>query len=510
MSADTIKPTCWQPNGYLLAFNGDDGQRSEDCLYMNIYTPRDQEKKNTKLPVLLWYFGGGEIGGAASSYNATALELLSILAGEPIVIVTPQYRVNAFGFMAGKVYSDAAKAGKVDLNPGLTDVTAALDWVSENIAAFGGDPTKITIAGQSSGAFNVGAQLLKDGANRNVRPKYRSAVMLSGTMGTEPSFQPDDAIVTKTFDRVANAVNCGPAAGDQIDCLRKANPLALAEATFPNVRAGARPDDTTLQGPDFYPGVFYYQPVKDGVYHRDGAGPQVRRGEIPDVPILTGNVKDEGTIFVQQRGQAADWKTWLAKVAYKTQDFSQPGSQEYIDRVAVAYPDIVSQGAPYWPARTSNVSRFGVGAQFERSASAIGDNGWHAARRLFLENHNKYNKSPVWSYLFNQTDFYPDTEGWIGIPHGFDPPYWFAAYAFLPNLAYLQQPATSRDVSLSFISFVRNQNPNHAGMRNWPAYTQANKQLFRFQGFNNILIDDNFRPQMSLFTEPQGLALTSR
>ncbi|CAO1633594.1 unnamed protein product [Parajaminaea phylloscopi] len=507
-AATATKPTCWQPNGYLMGFNGDDGQRNEDCLYLNIYTPNNAERNPGKLPVLLWYFGGGEIGGTASSYNSTALEILSILAGQPIIVVTPQYRLNAFGFMAGKPYADAARAGKVDLNPGLQDVTAALDWTYENIAAFGGDPERITIAGQSSGAFNVGAQLLKDGKPGAPPPKYRNAIMLSGTMGSEPAFAPDSDITTKTFQRVAAAVGC--ASGDQIECLRKAKPIDLAEATFPDLKPGQRPDVATVLGPDFYPGIFMYQPVQDGVYHRDGAGAQVRRGEFPDVPVLTGNTKDEGTIFVQQTGRAQDWPSWLAKVAFESQDTSQPGSQQFLDRVVTAYPDVPRQGAPYWPAWNKNDSRFGAGAQFERCASTLGDQAWHSQRRLFLEQHNKYKKSKAFAYLFNQTNAPPDVNDWVGIPHGYDPTYWFAAYAFLPNPFYLAQSATSRDAALSMISFVNRGDPNHFGMLQWPPYTQATKQLFRFQGNNNILIKDDFRPEMSVLSEPASLALVSR
>lgn len=507
-NATAIKPTCWQPNGYLLNFNGDDGQRNEDCLYLNIYTPKGQEKKSKKLPVMVWFFGGGEIGGAASTYNSTLLELESQLFGEPIVIVTPQYRLNAFGFMAGKPYADAANAGTVDLNPGLTDVTAAIDWVHDNIDAFGGDPDKVTIAGQSSGAFNVGAQLLKDGKPGAAAPNYRSAVMLSGTMGSEPAFPPDGSIVTKTFDRVANAVGCG--SGDQIACLKTADPMALAEATFPDVKAGGRPDDATIQGPDYYPGVFYYQPVTDGVYHRDSAAAQVQRGEMPDVPILLGNVKDEGTIFVDHDTTADGWMAWLASVSFQEQTNATAEQTTFLNKVAAAYPEGASIGAPYWPARTTNVSRFGAGSQFERSASASGDQGWQALRRLFLNSFNTHKKSNIYAYLFNQTDSPPNVEDFTGIPHGFDPPYWFAGYAFVPNLAYPAQPATSRDTSLSLINFVTKQDPNHFGMLNWPPYTQNNKKLFRFQGFNNKLIDDDFRPEMSVFMDPANLALTYR
>lgn len=445
-------------------------------------------------------------GGAASSYNSTAVELLSILAGQPIIIVTPQYRLNAFGFMAGKVYADAAKAGKVDLNPGLTDVTMALDWVHEHISAFGGDPDKITIAGQSSGAFNTGAQLLKDGKPGAPPPKYRAAIMLSGTMGSEPAFPADSDITTKTFQRVANAVGCG--SGDQIACLKKADPLALAEATFPDEQPNQRPDVPTLQGPDYYPGVFYYQPVQDGVYHRDGAGAQVRRGEFPDVPVLTGNVKDEGTIFVDQHTTEPNWQAWIAKIAFENQQTSPAPQQNLLNNISAAYANNVAEGAPYWPARTSNVSRFGAGSEFERSASISGDQGWHAPRRIFLEAHNQFKKSKAWVYLFNQTDSPPDVEGWTGIPHGFDPAYWFAAYAFTPNFAYPEQPASSRDTSLSMINFVNNMDPNHLGMEYWPTYNQATKKIFRFQGFNNQIITDDFRPQMSVFMTPEALQLT--
>lgn len=507
IDASTIQPTCFQPNNYVMSFNGRDGM-SEDCLHLNIFTPKGASTGLLgKLPVMHWYFGGGDIGGAATTYNASALVLQSMLMLQPMIVVTSQYRMNAFGFLAGEAFTEASKTGDVVLNPGLRDVTAAIEWTKKNIAAFGGDPNKITIAGQSSGAFNIGAQLLKDGAPGAADPVYRAAVLLSGTMGTEPAWSPNGNVSNSLFNRVANAVGCDPSSSSVVSCMRNADPLDLAQATFPGGNYDA-PEVPTLQGPDFYPGIFMYQPVVDGIYHRQqGAGAQVAAGQFPDVPMLTGNVKDEGTIFAAQQTRLSDWPSYLSSVAFENPQGQ--GASQLLQDIAKAYPDNPALGSPYYPGDTSTVSRFGAGAEFERSASALGDNGWHSFRRYFLKNFNEQKRSPVYVYLFNQTITPPNVQDWTGIPHGYDPPWWFGAHNF-DVTGYAPSMATGLDTSSCLVAFVNKMDPNHFGLKYWPPYTQQSPLLFAFQGQNNQLISDDFRPGMSVFTSKTAFQLSGK
>lgn len=125
---------------------------SEDCLYLNIWTPATRNSKD--LPVLLYYFGGGNVAGDGSEprYDGESM------AKKGIVVITCNYRLNIFGFMAHPELS-AESPYKASGNYGLLDQSAALKWVYDNIAAFGGNPKKITIAGESAGSSGVSYQM---------------------------------------------------------------------------------------------------------------------------------------------------------------------------------------------------------------------------------------------------------------------------------------------------------------------------------------------------------------
>ncbi|XP_069822379.1 fatty acyl-CoA hydrolase precursor, medium chain-like [Dendropsophus ebraccatus] len=120
---------------------------SEDCLYLNVFTPKDRDK-NSKLPVMIFIHGGGLLFGLASSYDGSALS-----AYENVVVVSIQYRLGILGFFST---GDDQLRG----NYGLLDQVAALKWVQENIADFGGDPTSVTIFGESAGAVSVSVLVL--------------------------------------------------------------------------------------------------------------------------------------------------------------------------------------------------------------------------------------------------------------------------------------------------------------------------------------------------------------
>src|SRR6187455_84151 len=125
---------------------------SEDCLYLNVWTPA---KRNTKdLPVLVYFYGGGNVAGDASEprYDGESM------AKKGIVVITCNYRLNIFGFFSHPELS-AESPYKASGNYGLLDQVAALQWVQKNIAAFGGDPKKVTIAGESAGSISVSYQM---------------------------------------------------------------------------------------------------------------------------------------------------------------------------------------------------------------------------------------------------------------------------------------------------------------------------------------------------------------
>jgi len=125
---------------------------SEDCLYLNVWTPTNRNTKN--LPVLVYFYGGGNVAGDASEprYDGEAM------AQQGIVVVTCNYRLNIFGYLAHEELSKEAPY-KASGNYGALDQLAALQWVQQNIKSFGGDPSKVTIAGESAGSVGVSTQM---------------------------------------------------------------------------------------------------------------------------------------------------------------------------------------------------------------------------------------------------------------------------------------------------------------------------------------------------------------
>ena len=142
---------------------------SEDCLYLNVWTPAKSAK--AKLPVFVWIYGGGFTSGSAACAVYDGEEM----ARQGVVFVSINYRVGVFGFLALPVLSQESP-DKVSGNYGLLDQIAALKWIEDNIAAFGGDPDKVTIAGQSAGSMSVGALVMSPLA----KGLFRGAITESG------------------------------------------------------------------------------------------------------------------------------------------------------------------------------------------------------------------------------------------------------------------------------------------------------------------------------------------
>ncbi|HEY3370618.1 MAG TPA: carboxylesterase family protein [Prolixibacteraceae bacterium] len=169
------------PRAMQRAIFGDMGFRSdgmsEDCLYLNIWTPG--HSANDRLPVLVYFYGGGFAAGDGSEFRYDG----ESMARKGIVSVTVNYRLSIFGFMAHPELTKES-AHHASGNYGLLDQAAALQWVSKNIAAFGGDPKQITIAGESAGSYSVSAQM----ASPLSRKLIAGAIGESGSlMGSQPT-----------------------------------------------------------------------------------------------------------------------------------------------------------------------------------------------------------------------------------------------------------------------------------------------------------------------------------
>lgn len=152
---------------------------SEDCLYLNVWTPAKSAKD--KLPVLVYFYGGGFAAGDGSEprYDGGSM------AAKGIVTLTVNYRLNIFGFLAHPELT-AESPHKASGNYGLMDQAAALQWVSKNIAAFGGDPSRVTIAGESAGSWSVSAQMMTPLAKGLIAGAIGESGALLGLDGPQP------------------------------------------------------------------------------------------------------------------------------------------------------------------------------------------------------------------------------------------------------------------------------------------------------------------------------------
>ena len=192
-SATTLSPACLQAPSPVYGHFG----ISEDCLYLNVYTPQGIDPSKESLPVMVWIYGGSFNSGASSVYNGSAIMAQAIATGKPIIFVSINYRVGVFGFPGGEQVAQAHAA-----NLGLRDMMLSLEWVQENIWAFGGDPGYVTVAGESAGAISISQLFLQPNIST-----FHGAIMESGAQSTAP-IDPTAEFWQQPFDLVLNYTNC--------------------------------------------------------------------------------------------------------------------------------------------------------------------------------------------------------------------------------------------------------------------------------------------------------------
>ncbi|OJD34500.1 carboxylesterase [Diplodia corticola] len=229
---------------------------SEDCLYLGLYS-RPWTPPSPLRPVLVVFYGGGFIQGSASfSVPPPMYPVLNASrALDDFVVVYPNYRTNAFGFLPGAAVKASPTA---DLNPGLLDQRAALRWVQANIRAFGGDPAAVTIQGQSAGGGSVIAQAIAHG-DRDERLFSRA---LPGSPFWPKTYAYDAPEAEALYAELAARVGCASSSSNQTDaaslaCLKAADVQAIRDASL---AISALNKDTTSS--------FNWAPVVDGDFIR--------------------------------------------------------------------------------------------------------------------------------------------------------------------------------------------------------------------------------------------------
>ena len=348
------------------------GPLSEDCLYLNIVRPRTTAGA---LPVLVWIYGGGfNAGGLADErYNTTALVELSVKMKKPTIIVSINYRLSGWGFLASREVLDSG-AG----NAGLFDQRLALRWIRDNIRAFGGDPEAVTIWGESAGAMSVGYHTVAfDGEHANL---FRAAIMESGTAMGRPTASTEQIQqkggLQSFFDEAVKNTGCENGI-DALGCLREA-PFDALNKTFANQ---------------------FYWPVIDGDFIRRRPSESYAKGLAAKVALLIGANTDEGTLVgFGPRGTLnsdKDVHDWIQMIGPEL-------SEDQITRLLELYPDDPALGSPF---NTGTQRYESQGHQYKRGAAIAGDLGVILGRRATAEQYAVWSDDdhqPVYSYRFDQ------------------------------------------------------------------------------------------------------------
>ena len=434
-------PTCpqavrqgWQNDEIAFAFNWDDGYPGEDCLRANIWTPAKTADRRRR-PVMVWLHGGGFSAG--SGQELPGYDGANLARKGDVVVITLNHRLNVLGFLD---LSDFGKEYEASGNAGLLDLVAALEWVRDNAEAFGGDPSNVTIFGQSGGGGKVSVLCATPAA----KGLFHKAIVQSGsTLGTMTS-EMSRRIGRETVKRLG--------IGDDIKKISSIPYERLLEAGTEAVAAVRRQVEEEGGTGDAF--IFGWAPTVDGsVLPRqpfaDGAPAQSA-----DIPMLIGSTRCEfsATTYVPL---LRDADMDMAK-GFMVQRYGKEAADRILPAFEKAYPgykpkDLIDFDITFRP-------------------TAVRQADIKAAQ----------NGAPVYMYLFTWES--PVLDGILRSTHCMEIPFVF-------NNARIHASMTgggaSADIlagrmSDAWLAFARTGNPNTPSLPEWPAYTPDRRATMFF------------------------------
>src|SRR5271166_3025355 len=398
---------------------------SEDCLFLNVYVPADRhDDRGEPLPVLFWIHGGSNEYGEGSSYDPTPL----VTQGH-IIVVTINYRLGALGWLAHPLLDGGTNSSG---NYGLMDQQFAMRWVNRNIAAFGGDPHKVTIAGESAGAIDSCSHL----ASPTAVGLFRGAIIESGCI----VFQyPQALLETLTGAPFVNALNCSTLA-----CLQAApvSKILAAELSLGWVVVVGPNVPTLPETPQ--------QAFSDDTFNR--------------VPVIQGTNLDEGRLFIPLLNGVVTSGAYASVVAGLFAAYPSPPLATIESHYPIAnYSTDDAAAAPG-----------------EAVAAIVTDSLFACTARTADQLLSKY--VPVWAYEFKDTNapelFNLPTVFPYGATHASELQFIFDPSAFFPNVDYPvptdpfplspDERRLSRDMVRYWTNFVATLDPNHSGTGSKP------------------------------------------
>jgi para-nitrobenzyl esterase len=401
--------------------SGEQRPMSEDCLYLNVWTPA--KSASAHIPVLVWIYGGGFNMGSTSEPNYSGEKL----AQKGVVLVSIAYRVGQLGFLAHPELS-AESPHHVSGNYGLLDMIAGLQWVQKNIAAFGGDPGKVTIFGESAGGIAVSMLC----ASPLAKGLFHGAISQSGgSFGPpRPTLFPGENLKVLADAERSGEVYAKSAGASSIAELREVPADKLPAGGFGQAMAW---------------------PIIDGWVIPDDQYKLYEAGHYNDTPILVGYNSDEGASFRPPKTP-----------------------EEYITGVKARYGPFADRLLKAYPVGTDTVPK--TARDLTRDAAF----GWHTW--IWAKLQAKTGHSKVFYYYFDRHPDYPadSPRAGYGSPHGMD-----VAYVF-EHLDSSKPGITKTDLEISdamstyWVNFAKYGDPNGPGVPGWPAFNDAHPEVMYF------------------------------
>ncbi|KAF2650147.1 alpha/beta-hydrolase [Lophiostoma macrostomum CBS 122681] len=354
------KPACVQQFNYPEAsrnftqeiFNNPPPEESEDCLYLNVFAPGAPAAGKGRA-VLYWIYGGGlQFGDAGlAAYDGSFFATY-----EDVIVVTVNYRTNVFGF------PNSPELPLAEQNLGFLDQRLGLDWVQRNIQAFGGDPDKVTIFGESAGAFSTDALLTS--YPKNSAPPFRAAILQSGQISYPIPFYAD---TTTAWYALAASLNCTDQSSN-LTCIRAASATTIKDAI----------EHAELT----------FNPVYDNITLVSNAAKRRTSGNIATIPVLSGTDAQEGRVL----------------------EFGQNNLTAYLTSLGLDSDSIAAVEAVY-PVGGSEFP-----SDYDAIAQVVTDNVFQCADALFA-NASAVAGIPSWRYYFNAS--FPNTQSFpnAGVYH---------------------------------------------------------------------------------------------
>ncbi|KAL6238341.1 hypothetical protein BDW75DRAFT_237440 [Aspergillus navahoensis] len=405
--------------------------KSEACLTLNVI--RDSSVDGTSsLPVGVWIHGGGfyQGSGADQRYNMSAIVANAQRIGKPFIAVTINYRLSTWGFLNS---AEIKEAGATNL--GLRDQRLALHWIQENIAAFGGDPRKVTIWGESAGGMSVGNHPIAYGGRDD--GLFRAGIMESG--GSISASPGNTSAYQSQYDEIVSKAGCSSASAT-LQCLREV-PFETLNAIF----------NTTTGDP-----AYSFWPAVDGDFLREWGSVQLNKGEFPS---LRGQIPTRARRLVPRESILRSSFITTLPVCRGASGFRYPPA--IAQKILALYPDDPSQGIPEFLADQRVPSK---GWQWRRTSAYAGDYSMHANRRRQTEVWAQHG-IPTYAYRFNMRSGNVD---WIGGAEHFEEVAFvfrnFEGLGYHYGLPFDGMPETYKELSTlmasMWASFIVDLDPN--------------------------------------------------